>query len=73
MKFAAMMAMAVTIAMGLRAQEVDPIVEALDKREVIEALMTIFKRGFFGFKAHEAAFRLDWERATLPRGGRDTY
>jgi hypothetical protein len=59
MKFTAMMAMAVTIATGLRAQETDPVVKALDNREVIDALMTIFKQASFGFIRFEAAFRLE--------------
>src|SRR5215471_3503228 len=59
MKFTAMMTMAMTMVMGLRAQETDPIAKALDNREVIAALMTIFKETSFGFNRFEAAFRLD--------------
>jgi len=39
-----MMAMAVAMATGLQAPEAGPIVEPLDKRAVIEELMTIFKQ-----------------------------
>jgi hypothetical protein len=59
MKVTAVMAMAVTMATALGAQETDPIAEALDNREVIQALMTIFKQASFGFNRFEAAFRLD--------------
>jgi hypothetical protein len=59
MKFTAMIAMAVTMVTGLRAQETDPIVKALDNREVAQALMKIFKQTSFGFNRFEAAFRLD--------------
>lgn len=59
MKVTAVMAMAVTMATALGAQETDPIAEALDNRGVIQALMTIFKQASFGFNRFEAAFRLD--------------
>ena len=65
MKFTAMMA-AVTMATGLRAQETDDlVVKALDNREVIDALMTIFKQTSGSRPPPPRG-----ECATLPRGGR---